>query len=360
MSKRERPGRRERKGRETIQKESLTNSQTPQNNEETAGFIYPDISEELKALYESIPAYHLDALPIIYHTAQHQDDINEALERLILLTQEIYRDTDKELEVRRNIENKRSVVTYLGLKPRDNENSSEKESNMTAQKQTLVEATDSEQPMKQEQQEVTTVIELKNEVITEENPGKTAFDELWDKMAAACEKDGLPDMNLVEYTDSSILNQINNLILGGDPKGRHFARGEHRMANIIATISDPALVNMIPYIHHVGAMTDPEYYDKDYTKATLRYDFGKYGVITFIAEQYDPLRHPSHFSSYASVMRLVKEGEMADNLLTKPEHKPSFISDHRVYAAIINRVHLAHWAFKYVMNQEKQTAEQPK
>jgi hypothetical protein len=352
MSNRERPGRRERKASKPEQENNHNTQHT--GDDKPTGLIYPEIMDELKAFYESNPAYHLDTLPIIYRTAQHQDDIDEALTRMICLTEEIYSATNKEVEVLRSLQNGRVIVTYIGLKDRVVKQTPRKENTMPDQNQTPA----SEEPKKPEAQAQATEAEQKP--AEEKEPVKSDFDVLWDKMAEACEKDGLPDMNLVEYTDSSILNQINNLILGGDPKGRHFARGEHRMANIIATISDPALVNMIPYIHHVGAMTDPEYYDKDYTKATLRYDFGKYGVITFIAERYDPLRHPSRFSNYASVMRVVKEGEMADNLLTKPEHKPSFIFDHRVYAAIINRVHLAHWAFKYVMNQEKQTAEQPK
>lgn len=337
MSKRQRPQRRERKNLDDLKQEIQKTEQT----QSVTGLIYPEITEELVSFYESNPAYHLDTLPIIYHTAQHQDDIDEALARMILLTQEVYSGTDKEVEVHRSFQNNRAYVIYIGLKDRIINKSSTKETIMADQNQTP------------EQQPEASAEEVKEQSTTEEKTVKTSFDELWDKMAAACEKDGLPDMNVVDYSDSSILGQINALVLHDEIKGRHFAEGEHRMANIIATISDPELVNMIPYIHHVGAMTDPEYYDKDYTQAVLKYDFGEYGAITFLAEQYDSARHPAHLKNYASVMRMLKEGQMADNLLIKPEHQASIFNDHRMYATVINRVHLAHWAFKQVTKSEQ-------
>lgn len=344
MSNRERPGRRTRKGSKNKDMEQHSAEATV----DTQGFIYPEIMDELKAFYESNPAYHLDTLPIIYRTAQHQDDIDEALARMILLTQEIYSGSNKEVEVHRSLQNGRVIVTYIGLKDRVISKTPNKGTVMSDQNQTP------KQPSTEEVKKTETTADQAASATKNPEPSpKSDFDQLWDKMAEACEKDGLPDMNAVDYTDSSILGQINALVLHDEVKGRHFVKGEHRMASIVAGISDPELVNMIPYVHHVGNMTYPEYDDRNCERAQITYDFGKYGSITVMAVAYDPARHPERFRNYPSVMRVVKEGMMADNLLNKPEQQATHIADHRLFASIINRVHLAYWAYKKVTEPAK-------
>lgn len=344
MSNRERPGRRTRKGSKNKDMEQ----HSAEAAVETQGFIYPEITEELKSFYESNQAYHFDTLPIIYRTAQHQDDIDESLARMILLAQEMYNETDKEVEVQRQVHNGRARVTFIGLRDRINLETPYKETSMSNQNQTP------EQPSVEEVKKTETSADQTASTPMDPEPiPKSDFDQLWDKMAEACEKDGLPDMNAVDYTDSSILGQINALVLHDEVKDRHFVKGEHRMANIVACISDPELVNMIPYVHHVGNMTYPEYDDRNCERAQITYDFGEYGSITVMAVAYDPARHPESFRNYPSVMRVVKEGMMADNLLNKPEQQATHIADHRLFASIINRVHLAYWAYKKVTEPAK-------
>lgn len=342
MKNRKRPGRRERQDMSDLSKVVSDSAKT----EAVTGLIYPEISEELKTFYESNSAYHIDSLPIIYRTAQHQDDIDEAIERLILLTKELYSIGNKEVEVIRSMRDDRIIVTFVGLKDREIKIPKHKEtpmSNPTPEPSNQTSTATNNDAVKEEK---TTTSEQPKDTPAEESKELT-MDQVWSKMVEVCQKNSLPDMNAVDFTDSSFLSQLNSMVITGPAQGRGFFKGEHRMANIVSTITDSSMVNMIPYIHQVGHMVDPDFNTRDYEISRLTYDFGKYGSVTFEAALYNPNRgHPEKFKDYVTVMSIRKNGSIVDFLFKDEEAAKLFCDDHKLFATMINRVHLAHWAFK--------------
>lgn len=344
MNNRKRPGRRERQDMSDLSKVVSDSTES----EEVTGLIYPEISEELKTFYESNPACHIDSLPIIYRTAKHQDDVDESIQRLILLTKELYSVSDKEVEIIRSMRDGRIIVTYVGLKDREIKTPKRKETPMSNPTPTPESSNQTSTAANNDavKEEKTTTCEQPKDTPAEESKELT-MEQVWEKMVDICQKNSLSDMNAVDYTDSSFLGQLNSMVITGPAQGRGLFKGEHRMANIVSTITDSSMVNMIPYIHQVGHMTDPDFPTRDYEITRLTYDFGKYGSVTFEAALYNPGRgHPEKFKDYVTVMSVRKNGSIVDFLFKDEEAAKLYCDDHKLFATLINRVYLAHWAFK--------------
>ncbi len=326
MSKRARPGRSERK-----------KGVTPMNEQVIR---YPHLSSSIQALMEKL--HGQDPVTLLYRTAKSQEEVDKACTVVILLLSELI---GGNLIISREIIEGVSFVTEINMK----EETMKEE---TMNEQTAPEAEQPDQTTETTQtgagadhpvndgEETTS----EAEPVVEE-PSVTPVAELWEKLHELSQKDDLPDLNGVRYTDTSILNQIRMLwkqFRTGELDNRFLMFGEHRMADMVAKISDPELMDMIPYVEHLSGQMGQK--SSTPYMANVEFDFGVYGNIRFTAERYEPLNHEASLSGYMSVMTMAW-GEQDDNSIYSWIYKdaqPGVIKDHKIFASHINRARLIH------------------